>query len=324
MSKNGYHSYRGRRSAGRSALIAALVLILAGACVVLLLQQYITYSDDGGIHLELPFFRQEDAPSPVGGDETAPPADMNLVVEESAPAEPEPEPYGQHRLLELTGLPADEAALRAALSEAGANGFVWTARDNTGRVFYDSAASIRSAAAGAAGTAEALSGLCGAEDIVSVARLNCFHDSYYAWVNMESAGVCQSSGYIWYDNFSYHWLDPAKEQARAYVISLALECAQMGFDELLLEEACYPYRGNLYKIDYSKNSMGKTQALELFVTELRRALEGYDIKLTLLADPRLLSEGERVSYISDSGMEPGKLFCFLKQTNQAKTFLHYQ
>ena len=35
---------------------------------------------------------------------------------------------------------------------------------------------------------------------------------------------------------SYFWLDPDKEAAREYVIALALECAQMGFDELLLEE----------------------------------------------------------------------------------------
>ena len=57
---------------------------------------------------------------------------------------------------------------------------------------------------------------------------------------MESAGICQSSGYIWYDNLSYYWLDPAKEQARDYIVDLALECARLGFDELLLEEVTYP------------------------------------------------------------------------------------
>ena len=53
---------------------------------------------------------------------------------------------------------------------------------------------------------------------------------------MESAGICQPNGYIWYDYDLNHWLEPEKEAARRYVIDLALECAQMGFDELMLED----------------------------------------------------------------------------------------
>ena len=285
MRKNSYHSYRGRRSSGRSALAIVLVLVLAAACSVLFLQRYIIYSDDGSIRLELPFAAGEKEP-PAGGKEPAlSPPEMSLVVEDPAPTPPvEPEepagsPYGVHRLVELTQLPNDAAALAARLQEAGANGFVYRLRDNTGRVFYDSAAAVSSAAVGTVGTAEQLSTLCQAEGVVSVARFNCFHDSYYAWLNMESAGVCQSNGYIWYDNLSYHWLDPAKEQARAYVIALALECAQMGFDELLLEDVYYPTQGKLSKIDYSGSTMGKDAAIELFLNELRNALAGYDMKV---------------------------------------------
>ena len=43
----GYQSYRGRRSAGTRLLIAALVIILVGACCFLLAQEYIAYTDDG-------------------------------------------------------------------------------------------------------------------------------------------------------------------------------------------------------------------------------------------------------------------------------------
>jgi len=308
MGKNGYHSYRGRRSAGRSALTVALVVVLAAACAVLFLQRYIIYSDDGGIRLELPFSSGDSAGEdlPNNGDSQPTPPDMNLVIEGTQPLQPptpESEPYQPHRLVELKALPADVDALRSTLAETGATGFVYTVRDNTGRVFYDSAASIGSAAVGAAGTAEQLTRLCQAEDVISVARFNCFHDSYYAWVNMESAGICQSNGYIWYDNTSYHWLDPAKEQARTYVIALALECAQMGFDELLLEEMCYPTQGKVSKIDYSGNTMGKAAALELFMSELRQALEGYDMKITLLADQQLLAP-DNAAYIASSGQDP--------------------
>lgn len=308
MANKGYQSYRGRRSGRRRLLIVLLVLILLAACAFMFLQRYVTYSDDGSFYLDLPFFREEE-PQQDPADSGEAGQDVNLIID--GPEEQEPEKtaasYGERRLIGLSALPADGDALSAALHEAGANGFVCTLRDNTGRVYFDSSASIRAAAKDAAISAAALSELCAEEDVVSVARLNCFHDSYYAWENMESAGICQNTGYIWYDNLSYHWLDPAKEQARRYVISLALECAQLGFDELLLEEMCYPASGNLDKIDYSGNEMGKTEALAQFLTELREALSPYDVKLSLLVEGRLLTPEGDSAYAETTGQDLSQL-----------------
>lgn len=310
MAQRGYNSYRGRRSgAVRFLPVLLLILILLAACGFMLAQEHIIYSDDGSIRLDLPFLREERTEDPPA-TEQEPENQVDLVIDQPR-AQPEQETeetqpadalYGEHRLVELTALPADGDALAAQLDQAGANGFVYTVRDNTGQVFLDSSASIRSASKGAAGTGEQLSRLCAREDVISVARLNCFHDSYFAWVNMEGAGVCQSGGYIWHDDLSYHWIDPAKELARQYVIGLALECVQLGFDELLLEEMCYPTSGKLERIDYSGNSLGKTEALALFLEELHRALEPYDVKVTLLLDQRLLSGEEDEAYTAASGL----------------------
>ena len=65
----------------------------------------------------------------------------------------------------------------------------------------------------------------------------------------------------------------------------------MGFGELLLEELAYPSRGKLEKIDYSGNTMGKTEALVLFLTELRAALEPYGTQISLLVSEELLQAG---------------------------------
>ena len=292
MGTKGYHSYRGRRGARRVLGVALLALILLAACVYLFLQRYVTFTDSGEVRLDLPFFQQQEdtageAPPADGGSE-----DVNLVID--APEEQTPEaeetavPYGEHRLVGLSALPADGAALAETLAAQGANGFVYGVKDNTGKVSYDSAVALRDAVASDGPDSQLLSALCQQEGILSVARLNCFHDSYYAFAHMESAGICQSSGYIWYDNLSYHWLDPAKEEARRYVIDLALECARLGFDELLLEEVCYPSSGKLEKIDYSGSTMGKTHALTLFLTELREALAPYDIRLGLLLEEETL------------------------------------
>ncbi len=312
MATKGYHSYRGRRTGRRGLLIGLLVLILLLACAFLFSLRYVTYDDDGSLRLDLPFLRKEETAAPDGApqEDEEDGQDVNLVISDPQPAqpqEPEEEPYGEHRLLELAALPADGAELGAELAQQGANGFVYTVRDNTGQVFYSSTAAISTAVAAGAASGEALSALCRQEDVLSVARINCFHDSYYAWANMESAGICQPTGYIWYDNLSYHWLDPAKKAARDYVIGLALECAQMGFDELLLEEMCYPSSGKLEKIDYSGNTVGKAEALEQFLTELRQALEPYDVRVCLLLDQRLLSAEGGGDYAEESGQELERL-----------------
>ena len=300
MSK-GYQSYRGRRSLGGRVAIVLLVLVLVAACGFIFVQRYISYTDDGGIYLDLPYFGRIDLPSPPRPEEPPAPEEeppqeppVNLVIDQ--PEEPEEPPtpeetFGAHRLVELGALPADASALADVLDASGANGFVYTVRDDTGRVFWASpTAQTKSVNADEAAT-EDLRALCGLGGTTAVARFNVLHDSYYAAANMKDAAICQPNGYVWYDNHSWHWLDAEKEMARQYVTGLAVECAQLGFDELLLEEMAYPTSGKLQKIDYSGNAMGKTDALVLFLTELKAALEPYDIRLSLLLGEDLLNAG---------------------------------
>jgi len=290
----GYQGYRGRSSGLKTFLVILLVLTLLLACAFLFLQHYIIYTDDGGIRLDLPFFSDQPDDLPPEIEPVEPDVQLHIdpqkptaPVEEDPPA-PQEEPR-ERKLTALEQLPADGEALRIALESTGANGFVYTVKDNAGQVYYDSEVSLRDAVVSGTAGREDLEALCG--DAYAVARLNCFHDSYYAWTHMEEAGVCQSTGYIWYDATSYFWLDPDKEAAREYVIALALECAQMGFDELLLEEMCYPTKGKLGKIDYSGNTLSKSDALVQFLQELREALASYEIELSLLLPEEVLLSG---------------------------------
>lgn len=312
MALKGYSSYRGRQGIWRRLLAIVLVLVLMAACAFLLLQRYITYSDDGSFYLDLPFEFDLQLPLLSAGDKNddEQPSqnsgqDMNLVVdppqedeeesgdgeedttEEQAPPQedvPVQEVYVAPRLIELSQMPQDEAGLSEMLAAAGANGFVFYAKKDHGEVSYSSAIALPGAIGEDAVSREVLERLCAQKNVYTVARINCFHDSIYAFENMEAAGVCQSNGYIWYDYNLQHWLDPEKDAARQYLINLALECAQLGFDELLLEDVCYPTGGKLYKIDYSKNSMEKTAALCLFLDELKIALEPYGVRLSLLLE----------------------------------------
>lgn len=291
MSK-GYQSYRGRRSLGGRVAIVLLVLVLVAACGFIFVQRYISYTDDGGIYLDLPYFGRIDLPSPPRPEEPPAPEEeppqeppVNLVIDQ--PEEPEEPPtpeetFGEHRLVELGALPADASALADVLDASGANGFVYTVRNDKGEIFWASPTGQKKAVKGDEAATEDLRALCGLGGTTAVARFNVLHDSYYAAANMKDAAICQPNGYVWYDNHSWHWLDAEKEMARQYVTGLAVECAQLGFDELLLEELCYPGQGKLNKIDYSGNTMEKSAALALLLGDLRTALEPYGTKLSLL------------------------------------------
>ena len=295
MALKGYHSYRGRQSSNRrQPLTFVLVLILIAACAFLFLQQFITYSDDGSFRLDLPIFDRLGIgkdPSPSEPEQGK--QDFNLVIESPDEDKPEPDspviesdpipaPYVPRRLLGFAQIPENETALTDALDSMGADGFVFTAKADKGEIRYTSVVAPGTSLAADTASSDLLSQFCMLEGIYTVAKINCFHDTKYAFANMESAGICQKNGYIWYDFGLDHWLDPEKEAARTYVIDLALECAQLGFDELLLEDMSYPPSGNLHKIDYSKNTMEKTDALVLFLNELRRELEPYGVRISLL------------------------------------------
>ncbi|MDE7260493.1 MAG: putative glycoside hydrolase [Oscillospiraceae bacterium] len=298
----GYQSYRGRTSSGRRALTVLLVLILLTACGFLYLQRYITYRDDGGMSIELPFWHL-DLPAPA---QTPPPEEedpeepglptVDLVIEPPEEEEPEPEEpvdlFGEHKLVELAALPADGEALTQLLAERGASGFLYTVRDDSGKVYFSADVVQKQAAPANAADTETMRALCAVEGVTSVARFNCLHDSYYAFAHMAEAAVCQANGYVWYDNRNWYWLDADKEGARQYVVDLAVECAKLGYDELLLEELCYPTRGKLEKISYAKNTLSKTEALELLLTEMRTALEPYGTRLSLLVTQELLLSGK--------------------------------
>lgn len=310
MALKGYNSYRGRQGAWRVFFTVLLVLILLAACAFLFLQRFVTFSDDGTFHLELPEFAFLDRIMGDREDDTQPEQNVNLVIgttdeesektgeengeenredqeqqkseDEPAVQIPQTKPYSPLRLLGFPTLPGDETALAAELDSVGADGFVFTAKADEGAVCFTSAVAMPDAVNSDAVSGELLSRLCAREGIYTVAKINCFHDSLYAFANMEAAGICQKNGYIWYDYGLGHWLEPEKEAARRYVIDLALECAQLGFDELMLEDVRYPVAGKLYKIDYSKNTMEKTDALVQFLTQLRTELEPYGVRLSLL------------------------------------------
>lgn len=270
----GYTSYRGKRPFWKVVAAVLLILVILLACGAMALQKYVVYDADGRPRLELPQKQQPETPDSSAG---TPPSqeDLNLTVEKN---DQTPE------TLWAVQLPEGDLAqwrwaedITPALESADSNALVVTVKGADGQVCYDSPA------------AKALTGQSGVQQLSAVterlkgkytiARLSCFLDPLAAKAEVETMGLKNTGGYVFYDGNNLNWLDPAKPAAREYLVSLAKECADAGFQELLLTNVSYPTEGKLNKIDYGETM--KNENLVQFLTELKAALAGTDVKLAL-------------------------------------------
>lgn len=77
-------------------------------------------------------------------------------------------------------------------------------------------------------------------DYYTVACVPAFRDRAYGLKNT-SYGIHHSSGrYLWAGEDKCYWLDPVKNGTRSYLISIASELRDLGFDEVCFTDFCFP------------------------------------------------------------------------------------
>ena len=299
-STKGYRSYHGKGGAGRIVLIVLLCLVLLAAVGFLALQRYAVYEDDGSIRFDLPWKHQTGKasdPTAEGGEGRTPdPSGLipDLIIDRpETPIKPEP--------VELHGIELDEGVLRGSADAAlaaiptSANTVALRVKNARGELLYKSelqSAIDVGAVKGESGAAAVIKALTESETY-TVARISALHDSLYAAAHPADAGVQQLKypGYIWYDPDSTFFLAPEKPAARQYIVSIAHECAALGFDELLFDEFGYPTRGRLNNIDESQRTISKSGALAQLARELRDGTKEYGVRLSVRLDAATVLAG---------------------------------
>ena len=275
--RRGYRSYHGRRSTGKILLAVALVLVLLAAAGYLAIQNFIVYESDGSIRVELPFFHAAENGGEAEEDDL-PPVEILPGDQEQGGEAAEPLRAGIVSAARLCG---SGTTVLQTLAEEDCGAVVVEMKGDNGFFYYTSDLAKRGATADSAVSQTRMAAvLAEAEELQAIARISCFHDSFYAFSDMAGAGICQSSGYIWYDNQSSYWLEPSKQAARDYLYAVAGECVAMGFDQILLSGFTYPTEGNLSQIDYSHMTVSKEDALCSFLTGLRETV-GEEIPLSV-------------------------------------------
>lgn len=269
MATKGYQQYRGRGRGGKKLLVLLLLLILLGACAFLFLQRYIVYDSDGGIHLELPFGdRAED-----GQPDKIPEEDVNIQRED--PPQPEPQPEPEPEPLTLTQLHAKELPFSCLNSDPTSRlkdqeAVVVNIKRSDGTITYHTGIDLpANVLCGNQSTVANLQAIT-QSDCYTVARIAALCDYAYADAVPESA-YNYTWGGVWQDNYGRYWLDPTQEKTAEYLCALAKECAQLGFDEILLDHMRFPIEGKLNQTTLSAD-INRAQAITHLVEKVREAV----------------------------------------------------
>lgn len=280
-----YGSYRGRRSTTdvlkTVALILAVLVVLAVAGVWMA-QKYIVY-DDGGYHLELPFFQKE-GPAQE-------PEDFRVAIEPAA-SQPEETPEEGEPLLAAVTVPlsaVEDGSAEALAAQAGANSVLLDMKTDRGQLGFISQLAMAASAGVNAGQADINRQLqaLNSGELYTVARLSCFRD--HALAKDETYAIRTNSGYRWTDPEELRWSSPASQAVQDYLVALMVELAQLGFDEIVLEHWGYPAQsdGPLGNLQYPAGAL--EPVVTGFLARAASALESYDVRLSLAVSAGQLS-----------------------------------
>lgn len=280
----GYGGYRGRRTFHDvlkwvAAILAVLVAILAG--VLVFGQRYLVFRDQG-VRLELPFLHQKDGQQSGPGDvslEVRPQGDQS-GGDQSA-QEPGADAAKSLRAAELPLSAVQEGTALSQLEQAGADALILEMKDSQGSLAWQSGESLAAMVTTGSEAVNAALEEWNRGDVYTIARVCAFRDNTLPY---QDNRVALKAGYgNWRDEEKLRWLDPDSESARAYIVGLCRELAQLGFDEIMLDQCWFPTRGQVGQIvqngSYADGRFAET--VEELFGQISQAVEPYGTRLSV-------------------------------------------
>jgi len=114
-----------------------------------------------------------------------------------------------------------------------------------------------------------------AKGIYTVARIVVFKDNILGTARPDLAVMTQD-GKVFHDRENLIWVDPSKKEVWEYNISLAVEAAQNGFDEIQFDYVRFPDRKGL-KFSLANTEENRVKSISGFLAEARRRLEPFNV-----------------------------------------------
>ena len=165
------------------------------------------------------------------------------------------------------------------------NALVVDIKDSTGRISYavsDPELAKFKSSQNRISNIRALTRLLHQHNIYIIGRISVFQDPYMTALKPEWAITKKSDGTVWKDRKGLSFLDPANKNVHDYVVSIARDAYDEGFDEINFDYIRYPSDGEISNINYHL-APGKTRAdnIESFFKYLHQEVKkGKDIPMS--------------------------------------------
>jgi len=117
--------------------------------------------------------------------------------------------------------------------------------------------------------------------VYTIARIVTFKDEPLAVAHPELAVWDSGTGGLWRDGESLAWADPFHEEVQEYNVALAVEAAQMGFDEIQFDYVRFPSDGYVSRASFSQENTleNRVAAIAGFLEKAKHALGPHEVKL---------------------------------------------
>lgn len=292
-------TYRARRtlgSLGKFLIFAAVVFVVVWACWLLWLGRFVVYTPEGAqFRLDQPYGFE-------GGEPAVPPEIETVAIhynEGSDRVNTSTELgiiYGYYATTNMLLDSVENVAM--AISELPAGSAVMLdLKSIYGNFYYNTgipgapvADQIDSAAI------DRLIRNLAMSDYYLIARVPAFRDRAYGLEN-PNYGLPTSRGYLWEDDKSCYWLNPASNGTLNYLISIATELRDLGFDEVVFYEFQFPDTDSIVFQSSMSRSEVIAQAAAVLVTSC--TTETFAVSFQTDDDTFALPDGRSRLYLTN-------------------------
>lgn len=164
--------------------------------------------------------------------------------------------------------------------ETEINTFVINVKNDSGYIVYDSKneTALAHGAVTSMYNVKNLTDELHANGIYAIARVVCFKDEIMGSSNPDWA-LKKTDGTSYKENSTTTWMSIANEEAGKYLVEIAKEVLEKGFDEVQFDYIRFP--GNGHDVDYSNLTESREYYVHKFVTYATEQLAGYPISVDI-------------------------------------------
>ena len=135
-----------------------------------------------------------------------------------------------------------------------------------------------------------------------------FEDHTVSYQLRDVAGHYKDEDYLWYDDSPEKggkaWLNPYNEDAQAYLLDLAAEAVEIGFEEIIMDGVHFPKGYQLDAINFGETGgVAKSDVLRSFADSMSEMLEGKGARLSMVVLASDITSPNGFTYGSESALE---------------------